>query len=80
MVISFAEGCEETWIIGGAGTYAAMFDKVDEIHLTTIHAQVEGDVTMPEWDKNGWKEEVIERREKSEEDQFPSTYSIWRKI
>ena len=79
MEISFAEGCEETWIIGGAGTYSAMFDKVDEIHLTTIHANVEGDVSMPEWDKTGWKEEIIEKLEKSEDDEHDSTYSIWKK-
>jgi dihydrofolate reductase len=79
MEISFAEGCEETWIIGGAGTYSAMFDKVDEIHLTTIHANVEGDVSMPEWNKTGWKEEIIEKLEKSEDDEHDSTYSIWKK-
>ena len=50
MEIAFAEGCDEAWIIGGAGTYAALFDRVDEIHLTTIHADVKGDVKMPEWD------------------------------
>lgn len=79
MEIAFAEGCEEAWIIGGAGTYAAMFDRVDEIHLTTIHADVEGDVKMPEWDKSEWTEEVIERLEKSEKDEHASSYSIWRK-
>mgnify|MGYP001221856657 FL=1 len=80
MEISFAEGCDETWIIGGAGTYSAMFERVEEIHLTTIHADVEGDVTMPEWDKTGWIEEVIEQLKKSETDEHDSTYSIWRKI
>jgi len=79
MEISFAEGCDETWIIGGAGTYSAMFDKVEEIHLTTIHANVEGDVKMPEWDKTDWTEEVIEKLKKSETDEHDSTYSIWRK-
>ncbi len=79
MEIAFAEGCEEAWIIGGAGTYSALFDRVEEIHLTTIHAEVKGDVMMPEWDKSEWIEEVIEKLEQSDNDEYASTYSIWRK-
>ncbi len=79
MEIAFAEGCVEAWIIGGAGTYSAMFNGVEEIHLTTVHANVDGDVKMPEWDKSEWTEEVIEMLEESDNDEFGSTYSIWRK-
>ena len=80
MEFSFAEGCDETWIIGGAGTYAAMFDHVDEIHLTTIHADINGDVHMPDWDRSAWKEEIVERCEPSADDDYASTYWIWRKV
>ena len=79
MEIAFAEGCDEVWIIGGAGTYSALFDRVDEIHLTTIHADVKGDIKMPEWDQSTWIEEVVEKLEKSDNDEYSSSYSIWRR-
>ncbi|MBJ61095.1 MAG: dihydrofolate reductase [Euryarchaeota archaeon] len=79
MEIAFSEGCEEAWIIGGAGTYSALFDLVDEVHLTTIHADVKGDVKMPEWDQSTWTEQVVEQLEKSDNDEYASSYSIWKK-
>ena len=79
MEIAFSMGCEEAWIIGGAGTYAAMFDRIEAIHLTTIHANIDGDVHMPNWDRSDWNEEIVERCQASGDDDHASTYSIWRK-
>ena len=60
MEIAFSMGCEEAWIIGGAGTYAAMFDRVEEIHLTTIHANIDGDA-YAKLDRSDWNEEIVKR-------------------
>lgn len=40
-------GRDEVFVIGGAQIYAEALPEADTIHLTRVHAQVEGDVRMP---------------------------------
>ncbi|MEE2811982.1 MAG: dihydrofolate reductase [Candidatus Thermoplasmatota archaeon] len=77
--IAYAEACDECWIIGGAQIYAMYLDKVEEIHVTTVHTTSKGDVSFPEWNRSEWSEDVIESTEADGENEFPTTYSIWRK-
>ena len=77
--IAYAEACDECWIIGGAQIYAMYLDKVEEIHVTTVHTTSKGDVSFPEWNRSEWSEDVIESTEADGENEFSTTYSIWRK-
>ena len=77
--IAYAEACDECWIIGGAQIYAMYLDKVEEIHITTVHTTSKGDVSFPEWNRSEWSEDVIESTEADGENEFSTTYSIWRK-
>ena len=78
--ISFAEslsvidGTEEAFIIGGAGLYAAALPKAQRFHLTRVHAQVEGDTYLEEFDDGEWQE--INRTEYSADESNPFDYSI----
>lgn len=38
------------WICGGEAVYAAAFPYSDELHLTRVHAEVEGDTEFPIWE------------------------------
>ena len=48
--IAYAEACDECWVIGGAQIYEMFLDRVEEIHVTTVHTTKSGDVQFPEWD------------------------------
>jgi dihydrofolate reductase len=43
-------GRDEVFVIGGAEVYAAALSEVDSVHLTRVHADIAGDVSMPD----GW--------------------------
>ena len=75
--LAYAEGSDECWIIGGALVYEIFLDRVDEIHVTTVHTSGSGEVRFPEWDRGVWSEEVVERVDCDDENEYPSTYSVW---
>jgi dihydrofolate reductase len=75
--LAFAEGSEECWIIGGAQVYEMFLDRVGEIHVTTVHTNDSGDVRFLGWDRSEWSEEVIESLDSDDENECPSTYSVW---
>ena len=75
--LAYAEGSDECWVIGGAQVYEMFLERVDEIHLTTVHTSGSGEVKFPEWDRGEWSEEVLERAESDENNEHDSTYSIW---
>ena len=77
--IAYAEACDECWVIGGAQIYEMFLDRVEEIHVTTVHTTNSGDVKFPEWNREGWTESVIETLEADEDNEFPTTYSVWTK-
>ena len=75
--LAYAEGSDECWVIGGAQVYEMFLDRVDEIHVTTVHTSGSGEVRFPEWDRDEWSEEVVERVGSDEKNEYDSTYSIW---
>ena len=75
--LAYAEGSDEGWVIGGAQVYELFLERVDEIHLTTVHTSGSGEVKFPEWDRGEWSEEVVGRVESDEHNEHASTYSIW---
>jgi len=77
--IAYAEACDECWVIGGAQIYEMFLDRVDEVHITTVHTTGSGDVKFPEWNRSLWSEEIIEHTDADDENEFPTTYSIWKK-
>jgi dihydrofolate reductase len=68
------DGREEAFVIGGAGLYAAALPKAQRFHLTRVHAEVEGDTYLEEFDESQWRE--VKRTEYSHDDSNPYDYSI----
>ena len=52
--LAYAEGSDECWVIGGSQVYEMFLDRVDEIHVTTVHTSGSGEVRFPEWDRDEW--------------------------
>jgi len=51
---------EEAMVIGGAAIYAEALPRADRLYLTEVHADVEGDVYFPEFDRAAWRETARE--------------------
>ncbi|MBC7780300.1 MAG: dihydrofolate reductase [Proteobacteria bacterium] len=53
----------EPFVIGGAQLFAEALPLARRIYLTTVDAQIEGDVVMPEFDRSAYREIERERVE-----------------
>ncbi len=51
-----AHGVGEVYIIGGGQLYreALEADSVDVMHLTRVHATIDGDTHFPDWNRDQW--------------------------
>ncbi|MCG8414877.1 MAG: dihydrofolate reductase [Pseudomonadales bacterium] len=72
--IAFIDGTEEAFVIGGAGLYAAALPNAQRFHLTRVHADVEGDTYLSEFDEGEWQE--VRREEFQHDESNPYDYSI----
>ena len=54
--LALATGAEHVFVIGGAEIYAAALTHADELLLTEIDLDVEGDAVFPEWDRREFVE------------------------
>ena len=72
--ISLIDGSEEAFVIGGAGIYQAALPLANRFHLTRVHAQVEGDTLLADFDETQWQE--VERQDFQHDDSNPYDYSI----
>ena len=54
-------------------------EQATEIHLTTVHTSGSGDIKFPTWDRENWVEEEIEYTEIDENNEFRTTYSVWKR-
>lgn len=72
--IAAESGSQQAFVIGGAVLYRAALALVDTIHLTRVHATVEGDTYLTEFDESGWEE--VSRTEYSRDEANGYDYSI----
>ncbi|MEP7224147.1 MAG: dihydrofolate reductase [Actinomycetota bacterium] len=56
------EGTPCVYVIGGAEIYAAALPLADELLLTEIDLDVEGDTVFPDWDRGDFEEVSREQR------------------
>lgn len=69
-------GAEEAMIIGGAQLFAEALPRCDELELTRIHAEVEGD-TFFRFDPEGWALDASEELTPDEKNAYPITFETW---
>ena len=63
-------GSEKIFVIGGAEVHALVLPHAQQLDLTFVHAELEGDTFFPRWDKNHWKEVSREFRPKDDKNQY----------
>lgn len=71
---SAKDGSDEAFVIGGAALYAAALPLADRFHLTRVHAIVEGDTSLTEFDERNWIE--TSRVDYEHDTDNPYDYSI----
>ena len=72
---------ETRFVIGGAQLYAATNDRVDELHLTLLHATFpEADAFFPAINPGQWHEVSREEHKADERNQFDYTFVTLRRV
>jgi dihydrofolate reductase len=54
--LSAARGAKDIFVIGGADIFALALPLAQRLDMTEVHADVEGDVVFPEYDRGEWRE------------------------
>ena len=72
--IAVIDGAKEAVVIGGAEIYREALPRAARLYLTRVHAEVSGDVYLPDIDFGGWRE--ISRERVVAEDPNPFDYSF----
>ncbi len=71
---------EDIFIIGGAQVYALALPHAEELYLTRVHAEVEGDTFFPEWNKDTWRLVWSMNHQADKRNEFDFTREIHRRI
>lgn len=66
--LALGRGADEVAVIGGAQIYAQCLDRADAVELTEVHASPDGDVTLPAFDPQQWREVSRERHQAGPKD------------
>ena len=70
----------QAFVIGGAVLYQAALPLADTLHLTRVHAQVEGDTILHEFDESNWKETSREQYQHDGSNQYDYSICVMRRI
>ena len=70
----------QAFVIGGAALYQAALPLADRLHLTRVHAQVEGDTILHEFDESNWKETSREQYKHDESNQYDYSICVMQRI
>jgi dihydrofolate reductase len=70
----------QAFVIGGAVLYQAALPLADTLHLTRVHAQVEGDTTLYEFDESNWKETSRVQYQHDESNQYDYSICVMQRI
>jgi dihydrofolate reductase len=54
--LAHTQSAAEVMIIGGAALYAETLPRAQRIYLTEVHAEFDGDVHFPAYDRTAWRE------------------------
>ena len=73
-------GETEAFIAGGAEIYELAIHRADRMHLTRVHAEVEGDTYFPEFDDvSEWKLVDAEHCDADEKNEYPFSFLTYER-
>ncbi|MEQ8849066.1 dihydrofolate reductase [Botrimarina sp.] len=79
---STAEGMQRdaVYVIGGEQVYRLAAPAADRVHLTRVHATVEGDARFPPLDPAEWRRVEAEAHPADEENEHAFTFEVWERV
>jgi dihydrofolate reductase len=81
IAICNSNGESEAMVIGGAEIYRLALPYADKLYITEIHAEVDGDVKFPSFEKTEWVEISRIRHERDERHAYAFDFVLYeRKI
>lgn len=73
-------GAGTAMIIGGASLYQAALEFADEMFLTLVHAEPEGDTWFPEFDESDWELVTSNFRGRDEKNCYDMEFRRYRRL
>jgi dihydrofolate reductase len=70
----------EVFVVGGAEIYQVTLPQATRLHITRVHATIDGDVFFPEIDWSEWTEVESETYAADEKNEFDSTYRLLERV
>jgi dihydrofolate reductase len=77
--LALIAGAERACVIGGAELYAAALPQADELLLTEIDRDIDGDVHFPPWDRSRYIETAREAHRAAVPDDFEVAFVTYRR-
>jgi len=68
----------EAFIAGGAAVYAEALPRADNLYLTRVAIDAEGDTTFPDWDRDSWQLVSVEGCPRREGEPA-AAFETWRR-
>jgi dihydrofolate reductase len=78
--IAAARPAPEIVIVGGADIYRQVLPQVRVIHLTRVHANIDGDAVFPELNEHEWREVAKEYHPADERHAHAFTFSTLERV
>lgn len=78
--ICIGKHLDQVYIIGGAEIYKKAIHIADELVVTHVNAEPDGDVYFPEIDQEVWQEVQTEHFEKDKNNQYSFDFVIYKRI
>jgi dihydrofolate reductase len=78
--LAAAGSVPEIVVIGGAEIFRQVLPRTDTIHLTRVHAHVDGDVFFPKLDPAQWREADVEHHAADERHQYAFSFVTLQRI
>lgn len=75
-----AESLDQVMLIGGAALFEQALPLAQRMHLTQVHAEVEGDVYFPEFEIERWRETEREDCFADETNPFDYSFVVYNRV
>jgi dihydrofolate reductase len=72
-------GASQLSVIGGGQIYAQAIGLADELLLTEVDAEIEGDTVFPQIDSTLWQKVSLSAPVKTEKDSHTVRFGVWRR-
>ena len=69
----------EVMVIGGAELFRLFLPLAGRVHLTRVHADIEGDVRWTELDPSRWRRVDSQHHDADERHAWPLSFEVWEK-